>query len=248
MGKVIERHSVYRPTPEEKRKASRLREEFIGLVAEHQQAMLSAERRMMRMGQLAQQIQDGRLWLFWTSKATGRPYRSFDEFLKDAGLGKDRSIVYDAITAAKQLKDLRPSTLEKLGKSKCYELARVRREAPRHFRPVLRTLLEKPELTVKQTKDIAATAIANPNSNEGTKERWVNMEFLLRDSDAQVVKQALAVCQTLNTLADPDSDYTLGRHLKLICENYLTDEDARRTWKQLDKAGAFTGSSFRLED
>ncbi|MCI0626024.1 MAG: hypothetical protein L0387_31010 [Acidobacteria bacterium] len=243
--------SVYSPSEAEVKKANAAKDELFELAAEHRQAMLSAERRMMRMGELALKIQQRKWWLLLKRK-DGKPYHSFDQLIQELKLdGMSYRSVYNAMDAAKQLSDMRPSTLETLGKSKCYELARVKREAPRQFRPVLRALLEKPEMSVREVKNIAATAIAspnpNPNGNGGPKERWVNMEFILRDSDAQVVKQALAVAQAMDPERHAESEYTLGRHLRRICDEFLLGGEQQQVWRNLDQAGAFSGAAFKLE-
>lgn len=238
--------SIYRPPEAEIRRANQVRERILENVAAQQRSDAQSERRMMQIGNDARLVQSRRWWMIFLSRKTRKPFASFNRWLSEDCMGVCRSTVYKAILAATHLKELPPAALEELGHEKSYLLATLRRDSPTRYDSLLKTVLASPDLRVEDVKALVVNAMGNGDQSGG--ERWVSIEFLLRESDAQLVKQALAVQQAMQPAAQPDSEYALGVHLKAICSEFLTGSEAEKVWKKLDKAGAFSGSGFKLED
>ena len=245
MSMGTETASVYRPTAEDIRRANEVRERIRRNVEEQLKADRDTEGRMMAIGRDAMLVRDRKMWLLFRSRKTRKPFHSFHHWLSEDCMGLGRSTVYDAILASQYLVPLPAKTLEELGKSKCYELARVKRDMPSEFKPLMKAVMARPELSVRDVQTMVTSALAGQSYNSGG---WERMEIALRAADMAVVRQALIVAGVEHPVKQPDTPFAVGAQLKAICEEYLSGEEQRSIWKKLDKAGAFTGSRFKLEE
>lgn len=198
-----------------------------------------AQKRWMRLGSDLQIVRDKVLWKDWRD-GKGRKFPTFDDYVQSE-VGVSKSKVYYLLSVADNLK-LPPARLEDLGKTKCYELARVAQERPKEFPRILQRIEKDPEMTVNEVRDIVESAIAGR-----AVEHYTRLDFAVKEGDVQTIVEALAVMQAQEPVENSDSASGRGVHLVNICREYLTDEEAIEVLKGLKKAGFFKKVPFELE-
>ena len=237
-------NSIYKPTKADFERARVVREEFRSAARKKLELAKEDDKCTVALGRSAYEMQKEKYWLLLKAR-NGKPFQSFEHWMREDGFGIHRTTILDAILVIKQFKGVPSKVMDEIGSSKCEELARVKRDRPDKFNAVLKMVREAPDMTFKEVRDLATTVVANKDG--GALTRWTRMEFALREEDAAVVRQALIVAGVEHPIANADTPYALGAQLKSICDEYLTGEDQIRIWKKLDAAGAFTGTRFKLE-
>lgn len=203
------------------------------------------QRKWMRLGKLLTKVRDEGYWKTWRGPR-GQSYTLFDDYMEgEVGISKSKG--YALLNVVDYLK-LPIAKLEELGKSACYELARVGKEMPKSLPRVIARIdkeAEKGPVSLQRIKTMVAVTLEGSHLPSG---RYTSLDFLLAEESAGVVIKALKVMQAEEPLENPAGPAARGVHLKSICEEFLSGEDQKRTLKQLEKAGAFTNSNFILED
>jgi hypothetical protein len=160
-------------------------------------------------------------------------FRTIDQWIRTE-LKESRSTVFNLIRIGKHLKGYDAGDLEKIGYSKVIELSRVARDRPKKAKEFEKLLRSKPDLTITDVKRIAANILADQHYDETN---WVHFHFSLKDKEANVVRDALAVQQVLEPQDDPESPTAIGIHMRSICEEYLSGEEQKRVKSQIRRAG-----------
>ena|GEM_PF-4230885 len=207
-------------------------------------ANTEGQRRWMRLGKLIQRVRDDQLWKGW--KSNGKAYALFDEWLEEE-TGFSKSKGYALLTVCDYLK-LPAGKLEELGKSACYELARVGKEKPKSLPKILEQIEKesaKGPVSLQRIRTMVSVVLEGSHLLSG---KYVNVDFLLQEERAGVVFRALKVLQAEEPLASPDGPAARGAHLISLCEEFLAEESHKKTEHQLEKAGAFRNTPFKLED
>jgi hypothetical protein len=225
---------------------SALRKEIQELTGWFRSASVEGERRWMRLGKLLARVRDEGLWKKWTGP-DGKPFTLFDTYV-EVETGVSKSKAYALLSVCDNLK-LPISKLEELGRSTCYELARLGKEKPKSLPKVLSQIekeSEKGPVSLARVRTMVAVTLEGSHLSNG---RYVSMDFLLREEQVGTVNRALAVLQAEEPLDSPNGSAARGVHLVSLCQEFLTEEEHKRTEKQLEKAGAFKpNSNFILED
>ena len=199
-----------------------------------------AQRRWMKLGNLLQVVRDRVLWKDW--KANGKTFQTFDHYVEEE-VGVSKSKVYMMLGVVDHLsKKLSHTRMEELGKTRCYELARLAAERPKQLDRVLQKVENNPNIPVNEVRDIVEAAIENR-----AYERFQRLEFAVKEGDVATVIEALAVMQAGEPVENPDSASGRGVHLVNVCREYLSGEEETRVLKELKKNGFFKKVPFELE-
>lgn len=203
------------------------------------------QRKWMRLGKLLVKIRDEGYWKEWEGP-DNRSYTLFDDYMeKEVGVSKSKC--YALINVVENLK-LPVSKMEELGKSACYELARVGKEKPKALQRILDRIekeSEKGPVSLQRIRTMVNVVLEGSHLPSG---KYINLDFLLAEDRASVVMKALKVIQAEEPVEEPSSPAARGIHLLSICEEYLSGEAQKKTLKKLEKAGAFDNTPFKLEE
>lgn len=226
--------------------ASEIRKEIRELSSWFRTANSEGERRWMRLGRLLVKVREEGYWKKWAD-TDGKVFTLFDDFVeKEVGFSKSKA--YALLSVCDNLK-LPIAKLEELGKSACYELSRVGKEKPKSLQKILGQIEKesaKGPVSLARIRTMVAVTLEGAHLENG---RYVSLDFLLREEQAKTVNRALAVLQAEEPLESPNGPAARGVHLVSLCQEFLTEEEHKRTEKQLEKAGAFKpNSNFILED
>lgn len=205
------------------------------------------QRKWMRMGKLLVKVREEGYWKEWKGPK-GERYTLFDDYMElEVGISKSKG--YALLSVIDYLK-LPAAKLEELGKSKCYELARLAREKPKSLGHVLERIekeSQKGPISIERVKTMVSVTLEGSHLPNG---HYVTLDFLLREGDQfGVVSRALQVLQAEEPVESPTGSAARGVHLVSLCQEFLTEESHKKTEKQLEKAGAFKpNTNFILED
>lgn len=188
------------------------------------------EKNWMRVAKNVALIRDNEWWRHWKSKSSKKSFTSFHDWLQhDAG--PTRSTCYHLLDVAGNLKSLSQKQKESLGKSKCYELARVAREKPKLLAS---TIAKAEKVTVDEVKKIVSATLAGHHLEAS---KFVRMEFLLPPDDAKNIRLALVVAANMEGKPMPmETTVQAGYRLAEICQEFLTGEKQIQVKKLLKKA------------
>lgn len=203
------------------------------------------QRKWMRMGKLLVKIRDEGYWKE-DRGPHGERYTLFDDWI-EARMQISKSKGYALLAVCDYLK-LPIAKLEELGKSACYELARVGKEMPKSLPKVIARIEKESKdgpVSLQRIQTMVAVTLEGSHLPSG---RYTNLDFLLQEERAGVVIKALKVIQTIEPLENSAGPAARGVHLISICEEYLSGEEQKKVVKQLEKAGAFANSNFILEE
>lgn len=231
---------VSKLSPEQLR--SQLREDIKWL----RESETTREWREMRIGFAIVQIRDEGYWRKWKA-GDGDKFKSFTQWLdEDCNVGK-RSKIYSLMDVATNLKNVSVEDMVKLGKTKCYELARVGRHKPSALPKVIeyinRAERREEPLSVDDVKQVCANALSGQHLGS---QSFKTIEFLVPADAALTVRKALAVMDAQEPVQDPKSSVGMGMLLVKIVTDYLSGKVETQVLKELEKAGAFETSKFRL--
>jgi hypothetical protein len=220
--------------------ASELRTEVKVLRDWFKESSRQGQKKWMRLGKILAEIRDRGCWKDWS-------YKTFDDYVESDELGVSKSKAYALLSVVDNLK-LPMSRLEELGKSACYELARLGKEKPKSLKKVMERInreSEKGPVTIQRVRTMVSVALEGSHLGNG---HYTNLDFLLPEERAGVVIKALKVIQAIEPLENPSGPAARGVHLISICEEYLSGEEQKKVVKQLEKAGGFSGTNFQLEE
>lgn len=222
-----------------------LRKEIQELTGWFRTASAEGERRWMRLGKLLAKVRDEGYWKKWAGP-DGKPFTLFDTYV-EVETGFSKSKAYALLSVVDNLK-LPVAKLEELGRSTCYELARLGKEKPKSLPKVLSQIekeSEKGPVSLARVRTMVAVTLEGAHLTNG---RYTTLDFLLPEERAGVVIKALKVLQAEEPLENPAGPAARGIHLISLCEEFLSSEEHKKVVKQLEKAGGFSGTNFQLEE
>lgn len=197
-----------------------------------------AEKVWMRAAHAVYLIQRNQWWRKWRNQETNKIFQDFDEWIRsDCGMARGK--VYNLLDVKKNLK-LPARTLEMIGQSRCYELARLARHKPRQLPKMVERIRKNPELTHREVHRMVSTAI------EGRADtvNYTQFEIAANSHDATEIRRALLVMQQISPVNRPDTEAGMGTHFANICREFLSTEEAQRVQKELDEVGALETTRF----
>lgn len=190
-------------------------------------------------------VRENKLWKSRISKKTRKTYASFGNWL-GAEVLESRSSVYRFLSARKYLTSVPNETLEKIGNSKCFELARLGREKPELLPRFLKEVVKRPEIQVVSLHNMVENSIAGGKFDSG---QYESIQFTVKVEDLDVIHKALAVIQAQEAVDNPSTASGRGVHLVSICQEFLSGDDERKILANLKEAGAFDKlGDFKIED
>jgi hypothetical protein len=200
-------------------------------VASLQKALTEVETRWMQLADAVYEIQLKGYWRLY-SDVKGARYPTFEAWI-DAECTVKHSTVFSVLRVRRTLEGkLDRSAIEKLGRSRCYELVKVAESKPRELQPLVDKLLSN-EWTYQQTKQAVANVVRGFHyDNQGFKV----LEFYVPAADIESVEQAILVCQATEPCQNPDSEAARGIHLVSICQEFLLDPNNSDVLKQILEA------------
>jgi hypothetical protein len=211
--------------------AFRLREQLLKDVAWLNKTVVEQEAVWMRITNVIFRIQEKGYWRQYRS-AAGKPYPSFDAWI-DAECTIKHTAVFSLLRIQRALNGkIDSGTMEKLGKSKCYELAKVAESKPKELRPLVDRILTN-GMTYEETKRAVSNVVEGYHYDFGG---FKTFEFRVPVTDAEVVEDAILVCQALEPQQNPDAESARGIHLVSICQEFLLDPNNSGVLKQFRQA------------
>ena len=227
-------------------KVEEVRAEIKDLVKWFKENSSLGQKKWMRLAHLLRDVRDNQMWKEWKA-GSGKKFATFDDYV-EGEVGISKSKAYYMLDVVDHLKSqMSARDMEQIGKTACYELARVAKDKPKAFDRVLAKVKKNPDMPIGQIKNIVSAALEGRALDAGDYER---VEFLVKGADYLVVMKALTVMQTDDPVERPDGPFGRGVHLVSMCQEILSDEHYRAIYKKLDKAGAFDNknSPFVIED
>lgn len=185
-----------------------------------------------------------RLFTLRKNPATKKNYRTFSEWLASE-VHSSRSGAFRFFGVIKYLETVPSETLEEIGKSRCFELAKVGREKPSLLPRFLKEIQKHPEIPVVSLHNMVANSLAGGSFDSG---RYEEICFVVKSEDVPYVRKALAVMQAMEAVENPDTAAGRGVHLVGICQDYLSGNQENKILKKLEEGGAFSGTPFRVEE
>jgi len=202
------------------------------------------ESKIVRLAGLVLTVQEKKLYREWKDPATKKFYPSFDSWLR-AEIKESRASIYRFMGVKEYLKSVPIETLETIGSSRCFELAKVGREKPSLLPRFLKEIKEHPDIPVVSLRSMVANSLAGGSFDSG---RYEEVCFVVKSEDMAYVKRALVVMQAEEAVESPDTAAGRGVHLVSLCQEYLAGDEAARVLKALEEAGAFKNTPFTMED
>ena len=202
------------------------------------------EWRDLRMAWSTLQIRDNAWWRQWVSKETKKKFVTFTQWVEEECQFGGRSKVYSLMDIVENLK-LPPEKLMEFGKTKCYELARVARNKPKALARTITYLQNNPELSVDEVKQSVANVLAGQAMGS---RKFVSIELTVPQDEVVYIRKALAVMQAITPAKEPETAVGMGLLAARICQEYLSGKVETKVLKELEAAGAFETTRFKLED
>jgi len=225
--------------------ADKIRSEIQAIAGELERTRMEAETKIVRLANLVYEVQRHQLFRQWNDAATGKPFTTFDTWIK-AEVKQSKVQVYRLIGVREHLKDVPDETLEKLGNSKCFELARVAKSKPSFVPRLLKELEKRPDMPVYELQQRVSSMLSDGRYDSKAYERYT---FAVRVEDVPFVEKALLVENSIEPVTHFDSDSGRGSLLVAICQDFITDEHNRKRLAQLEEAGAFgKNAAFKIQD
>jgi hypothetical protein len=224
--------------------ASALRQQVREHVASLQKALAEVETRWMQLADAVYEIQLKGYWRLY-SDSKGASYPSFDAWI-DAECTVKHSTVFSVLRVRRTLDGkLDRNTIERLGRSRCYELVKVAESKPRELQPLVDKVLSS-EWTCQQTKQAVANVVRGFHYDDGG---FKILEFHIPAADVETVEQAILVGQATEPCQNPDSEAARGIHLVSICQEFLLDPNNSDVLKQFRQARqSMQKCEFAVED
>src|SRR5437899_7820553 len=225
--------------------ADKIRSEIQAIAGELERTRMEAETKIVRLANLVYEVQRHQLFRQWNDATTGKPFTTFDTWIK-AEVKQSKVQVYRLIGVREHLKEIPDETLEKLGNSKCFELARVAKSKPSFVPRLLKELEKRPDMPVYELSQRVANILADGRFDSKSYERFT---FAVKAEEAVFVEKALMVEHSVEPVAQFDSDSGRGSLLVAICQNFITDENNAKRLEKLEQSGAFgKNSAFKVEE
>ena len=185
-----------------------------------------------------------RLFRLRKNPATKKNYTTFTEWLAGE-VHSSRSSTFRFLGVIKYLADVPSETLEEIGNSRCFELAKVGRDKPSLLPRFLKEIEKHPEIPVVSLRNMVANSLAGGSFDSG---RYEEICFVVKSEDMAYVKKALAVMQAMEAVENPETAAGRGVHLISLAQNFLSGKEESKILKSLEAAGAFNGkSAFKVE-
>ena len=194
----------------------------------------------IRMANSAWLIRKNRWWQKWKNPETHKLFHSFNDWMEN-DCGQARSSIYNLLDIKDNLK-LPAKTLEMLGRSRCYELAKLARHRPKMLPKIVEKIRKNPSIPHVEVKQIVTDALAGR-----TGDRHVLVEFSVKREDIADVNKALLVAQAIEPVERPESQGGKGVHFMSILQEYLGLPEVEKVVKELEKSGALDVSNFKVE-
>jgi hypothetical protein len=189
-------------------------------------------------------VQKYQLFRLRINPATKKKYATFTEWISNE-VHSSRASNFRFLGVKKYLSEVPNETLEEIGKSRCFELAKVGREKPSLLPRFLKEIEKHPEIPVVSLHNMVANSLAGGTFDSG---RYEEISFVVKAEDLAYVKKALAVMQAMEAVENPDTAAGRGVHLVSLSQEFLSGKEESKILKQLEAAGAFNGkSAFKVE-
>jgi hypothetical protein len=223
----------------------KLRKEIQDLANDLQGMEKEAEKKLVRLSNLVHEVQKKQLFREWIDSVTKKPFKSFEDWIK-RDVKQSKSSVYRFIGVKEHLK-LPDATIEKIGKSRCFELVRVAKEKPKMLQRIVKEIEKHPDMPVYAVTQMATQVLSDAHFDSGQYERFT---FAVKVEEALDVRRAFMVMQTMEPVKNPESDAGKGMHLVNLCNDFLSRPQERKVLKRLEDAGAFKNgnTNFVLEE
>lgn len=203
------------------------------------------EKKIVHLATNVYKVREHKLWKQRKDKTTRRFYTSFGAWLA-AEVMESRASVYRFLIAKKYLGSIPHETLEKIGNSRCFELARLGRERAELLPRFVREVLKRPDIQVVSLRNMVENSIAGGKFDSG---QYESISFTVKAEDLAYVEKAMAVMQSLEAVENPESASGRGAHLISLCQEYLSGDEESKILANLEEAGAFDKSGgFKIED
>jgi hypothetical protein len=187
-------------------------------------AAKEAEKRWVKVAYTVREIRDGQYWREWG-------FETFDQWLAE-DCASCRRTIYSLLTVVDRLGALPPAEMEKIGRSKLYELARVAKDKPDDLPALLAQVQAEPEMSVEAVKDAVARSLYGLHHGNG---KLVRLEFVVPEEDEETVQQALLVARVLSGIAD-DSPAANGLLLACIASDFLSGAEQSEILSEIEEA------------
>jgi hypothetical protein len=227
-------------------KVEEVRAEIKDLVKWFKDNSSLGQKKWMRLAHLLRDVRDNQMWKEWKA-GSGKKFSTFDDYV-EGEVGISKSKAYYMLDVVDHLKGkMSAKDMEQIGKTACYELARVGKDKPKAFDRVLAKVKKNPDMPIGQIKNIVSAALEGRALDTNDYER---VEFLVKEADYLTVVKALTVMQTDDPVERPDGPFGRGVHLVSMSQEILSDEHYKAILRKLEKAGAFNNkhTPFQLED
>lgn len=225
-----------------KQDPSKVRRQLLADMEWLRKAGKQAEKVWMRAAHAVYLIQRNQWWRTWRNQETHKAFQDFDEWIRsDCGMARGK--VYNLLDVKKNLK-LPARTLEMIGQSRCYELARLSRHKPRQVPKMVERIRRNPELTHREVRRMVSTAI----EGRADTTNYIHFEIVANTHDATEIRRALLVMQQISPVDRPDTEIGMGTHFTNICREFLGTEEAQSVQKELDVAGALEVTRFETTE
>jgi hypothetical protein len=223
----------------------KLRKEIQDLANDLQGIEADAEKKLVKLSNLVHRVQKSQCFREWINPKTRKPFTSFEDWVR-IDVKQSKSSVYRFIGVKEHLK-LSDETIEKIGKSRCFELVRVAKERPKELHKIVREIEKHPDTPVYAVTQMATQVLNDAHFDSGQYEKF---SFAVKAEEAQDVRRAFLVMQTMEPVKNPESDSGKGYHLVALCQDFLSRPQERKVLKRLEDAGAFKNghTSFVMED
>lgn len=223
-----------------------IRKEIVGLVTELHDMREKADKKLVRLSDLVHKVQKEQLFRNWTNPKTRKLFTSFEDWIRE-DVRQSKASVYRFIGVKEHLK-LPDSTLEKIGASRCFELVKVAKEKPKMLQRIVKEIDKNPDLPLFTLQQMVTSVLSGGHFDSGQYER---IDFAVKVEDSDDVHKAFVVMQSMEPVKNPEAASGRGLHLLNLCQEFLSQKEARAALKRLEDAGAFKvngNSNFRIEE
>lgn len=186
-------------------------------------AAKEAEKRWVKIAYTVREIRDGQYWRAWE-------FSNFDQWLA-ADCGTCRRTIYSLLTVVDRM-DLPVLEMERIGRSKLYELARVAKDKPKDLPALLARVQADPDLTVEQIKIEVAVLLSG--THQGSR-KWVAYTVIVPEDESQVVEQAFLVARVMSGIAE-DTPAANGALLVALAQEFLEGSEQIEILEQIEEA------------
>lgn len=215
-----------------KRAPEVVRKEFQGLVKDERKAFENSSQISLKLALRAYEIQYHQHWRHYLSKNTDKAFATFGEWLREDA-GESRTRVFAKLGIVKYL-PLSAEKMEELGLTKCEEVAKVAKHAPRRLAKLIEQVQEHPEMTAKDVKQLVSRTL---DGHTPEPQKYKYFELAMTEAEAAEFYMALQIMQAQDPLNDPENQVSMGRHVHNICVDWMTTAEAQETREKLEKSG-----------